>query len=552
MNQVVDRPGTVAVPLFEDGFGRRVLTLDAESGDPVERLAFSSELVEVDEFAPALGDLISRYAATRHASYLRVRRVDRPAPGSLVLVSDRVAGWRLTDLLRVSARERLVVDLSTALNLLRQLVPAVALFSRHQKDLAIGNVSPERLIVTPQGRLVIAEHLLGSALESLHYSRERYWCDLGVALPPAPRISPRADATGIGLVALSLLLGRPLDEPEYPEQVSALLASATERLDGTSRPLSTGLQSWLARALQIDVRTAFQSPGEAQVAFESVLASDRAYVTTAGALDEWLERCAGIIGPPADLAAPPPVAEPVAAIVVEPPAPLSAPPESPPPAAEPVVPVVRDVPERPVRGWRASTTLADATANLPTPDLLAVASSETPGPSRVLIAMAAFAVLEAVVIGWLWTRPSKPAVAGEGELVVQTRPASARVSIDGDDRGVSPLTARLSPGTHVLEVRVGRSEPRVIPLTILAGVQTAQYIELQSVPTTGGLEVRSEPARARVTVDGAPRGSTPLVLNDLPPGDHEVVLDAGRGRQVKQRVRIEPGITAQLVVPLPR
>jgi PEGA domain len=83
-------------------------------------------------------------------------------------------------------------------------------------------------------------------------------------------------------------------------------------------------------------------------------------------------------------------------------------------------------------------------------------------------------------------------------------------------------------------------------------VQTSQYVELQSVPTTGGLEVRSDPPRARVLVNGQARGSTPLVLSDLPPGDHEVVLDAGGGQQVKQFVRIEPGVTAQLVVPLRR
>ena len=57
------------------------------------------------------------------------------------------------------------------------------------------------------------------------------------------------------------------------------------------------------------------------------------------------------------------------------------------------------------------------------------------------------------------------------------------------------------------------------------------------------------PASARVTVDGRSRGDTPLVLRDLPPGDHEVLLEAGP-QKIKQTVRIEPGITSQLVVPL--
>ena len=57
---------------------------------------------------------------------------------------------------------------------------------------------------------------------------------------------------------------------------------------------------------------------------------------------------------------------------------------------------------------------------------------------------------------------------------------------------------RLDSGAHVLEVQSGKSEPRVIPLMIQAGVQTSQYVELQGVAKTGALEIRSEPAgRAR-------------------------------------------------------
>jgi hypothetical protein len=84
---------------------------------------------------------------------------------------------------------------------------------------------------------------------------------------------------------------------------------------------------------------------------------------------------------------------------------------------------------------------------------------------------------------------------------------------------------------------------------IRPGIHSGLYVELQSVDTVGGLEVRSEPAKARVTVSGQYRGNTPLVLTDLPPGDVEVVVQSGK-REVRQTVRIEPGITSQLVVPL--
>ena len=168
-----------------------------------------------------------------------------------------------------------------------------------------------------------------------------------------------------------------------------------------------------------------------------------------------------------------------------------------------------------------------------------------------MLALILFAIVQSGVVLWLWNRDPGAPRKGEGELVVQSRPVAARVSIDGEERGVTPLTIALPSGAHVLEVQSGKSEPRVIPLTIQAGVQTAQYIELQNVALTGGLEIRSEPAGAKVTIDGQARGSTPVTIRDLAPGDHQIVLEGG-GRKVTQAVRIDAGITAQLVVPLPR
>jgi hypothetical protein len=107
-------------------------------------------------------------------------------------------------------------------------------------------------------------------------------------------------------------------------------------------------------------------------------------------------------------------------------------------------------------------------------------------------------LLQAAVIGWYWTRPTPGGpVAGEGELVVTSRPTGARVTIDGTERGVTPLTLALPAGPHVVEVRAAGGEPRVIPLVIRANVQTAQYVELQeAVPLPPPVE-RKAPSRRR-------------------------------------------------------
>ncbi|MCC6988313.1 MAG: PEGA domain-containing protein [Acidobacteria bacterium] len=253
------------------------------------------------------------------------------------------------------------------------------------------------------------------------------------------------------------------------------------------------------------------------------------------------------------------------AVVDDLPEPAEAPPEAvvasedaPPPAGvadELAAPAVQAAPPAPpsvvpfpqaARGWEEPAAVS-AAMEPPEP---VVIEAEAPWwrSARVVAALVALAVAQTAFIGWSLSRPSE-SLGSDGELVVQSRPEGATVVIDDREQGVTPLTVRVSPGTHVLQVRAGAAEPRVIPLQIRAGVQTAQYVELQGVATTGVLEVRSEPAKARVTIDGRERGSTPLTLRDVAPGDYKVVLERA-GWKSTQVVRVEPGGTAQLVVPI--
>lgn len=213
-----------------------------------------------------------------------------------------------------------------------------------------------------------------------------------------------------------------------------------------------------------------------------------------------------------------------------------------PPSADPAPPNVVPFPPA-ARDWEAPA----ATVETPAPVMI-----EADAPwwrsARMVAALVALAVAQTAFIGWTLSRPTE-SLGSDGELVVQSRPEGATVVIDDREHGVTPLTVRVSPGTHVLQVRAGSAEPRVIPLQIRAGVQTAQYVELQGVATTGVLEVRSDPAKARVTIDGRERGSTPLTLRDVTPGEYKVVLERA-GWKSTQVVRVEPGGTAQLVVPI--
>ena len=297
-------------PLFSDGLGDRVVAVDAASGDLLQILRLRPQLLAVPSFEFALRERAARLANFRHAYYARVRRVDRH-PGGLAIVADHVEGTRLSDILRVAAERRLHLDLSAALCLIRQLVPSVALLHENARDVAHGLLAPERLIVTPHARLVIAEHVLGSAVEQLQYNRERLWQDLRVALPPtagAPRFDHRADVTAVGLVALALILGRPLRTDEYPHRVSGLLNDARAKSAmGDEQPLPPSLRGWLVRTLQLDARHGFASATEAQAALEDLLAEEPGIVAAPVALETFLSRyIAALLDPvPAPAAAAP-------------------------------------------------------------------------------------------------------------------------------------------------------------------------------------------------------------------------------------------------------
>src|SRR5690606_22742415 len=128
-----------------------------------------------------------------------------------------------------------------------------------------------------------------------------------VSMPPTagiPRFDGRADVTGIGVVALSLVLGRPLRDDEFPRGLADLLNTARERTAfGEEQPLSPALRSWLARALQVDVRRAFASAPEALGALDELSADGSMYVAAPVALETFLSRyISALLVPPAPVA----------------------------------------------------------------------------------------------------------------------------------------------------------------------------------------------------------------------------------------------------------
>ena len=140
------------------------------------------------------------------------------------------------------------------------------------------------------------EYVLGPALEEMHFSWERYWRELAIALPRPiglPRFDQTSDVTQVAAVSLALLLGRPLAGDEYPHKITDVLDSATARQADGAAPLPAALRTWLRRALHIEPRAAFASAIEAQAELDRVLDLDDA--SGRAALKAFLSRYASAI-----------------------------------------------------------------------------------------------------------------------------------------------------------------------------------------------------------------------------------------------------------------
>ena len=180
------------------------------------------------------------------------------------------------------------------------------------------------------------------------------------------------------------------------------------------------------------------------------------------------------------------------------------------------------------------------------------AQTGTRHAGRLKWIVASIAVLAVTTAGLFAARQRfSPAAAPvtTGTVTVNTDPPGAEVLIDGTARGRSPISLSLAAGAHTLVVK-GAGEPRTIPIAITAGAEVSQYLELPKADSGfGQLQVRSEPAGARISIDGTPVGKTPLTIVEIAPGEHTITLEGDLG-SVTQKVMIEAGVPASLMVPM--
>jgi PEGA domain len=166
--------------------------------------------------------------------------------------------------------------------------------------------------------------------------------------------------------------------------------------------------------------------------------------------------------------------------------------------------------------------------------------------------IAGIVLVALITAGVYWKDRWQPTTAATGgSLRVESDPPGAQVRLNGQSRGVTPLSLEVPAGNYTLTVQHGAGI-KEIPVSVTDGAATVHHISWADQPAVtpqkgqkGQLSIGTDPSGGDVTVDGVTRGAAPLTLRDLAVGEHRVVVRA-RGTTYTRTVQIGAGTTASL------
>lgn len=564
---VANGKGRSLTPGFSDGLGDRQLMFDPAAATSFELLHIKKEFADAPEFEAALRARVEELRQVQHPSLATIHGVERRNDGALLLVSKLVAGRRVSELVP-KAR-----GAAFALELIRLITPALAVLHKSGDRLAHGALTADRIIVTRDGRLMVIEQALGSAIESLKLSRARL-NDLGIAVPAGEHVQfdHRTDMAQLGFIALSLLLGRQLEASDFPIGVPALLDEFV--MSSGSPVLAAKLRGWLERAMQISPRS-FPSAKEATDALNDLPDDADLRVSEAS----------------------------MAAVSVMTPTRMPAITDKSIKAAA-AKPSLAPVPTKPSAASSVPAAPDRSRREVPSPDFLSETSSSA-GRSIfrapwMTAALAVLAGVEGVAIGvLLYARPAaQPPATSPASHVTAVQPpaapfASPSPSPVNTPAALSPTPSPVLPkaevttpapavATAAAPVAAAPSGPRFGGITVSSPIELQVFKDGTLLGTTGGNIAVAEGAQnllfvnetlgfrtsqtvtvkfgqmtnvkigvpngrisinavpwADVTIDGNAAGETPIANLALPIGTHEIVFKHPQLGEKKQTVVVK-------------
>lgn len=118
---------------------------------------------------------------------------------------------------------------------------------------------------------------------------------------------------------------------------------------------------------------------------------------------------------------------------------------------------------------------------------------------------------------------ARPASAQQTDVLIRSTPSGASVTIDGRTAGVTPLSlATLPAGKHLVNASLRGFRPLFKTVDVV--LEQSTVLDLVLEPLTGLLLIHSTPPGAELEINDISRGTTPLLISDLPPGAYRARL----------------------------
>ncbi len=113
----------------------------------------------------------------------------------------------------------------------------------------------------------------------------------------------------------------------------------------------------------------------------------------------------------------------------------------------------------------------------------------------------------------------------KGTLTVSTTTPSTEIYVNGERVGTGSWRGELLPDTYAVEGRLPGYRNAEQLVTLSTGQNTNVTLPALT-PITGSLNVDYEPLGASISIDGAPRGTSPAIFDDLLIGSHSITISA--------------------------
>lgn len=601
---VASTPG----PLPVDPLGER-LAARAPTGQAVETFVVCRALSALPAFCDAV---LARGSSPPLAGrgLARVLEVAPPAaPGQSLLVRQEwLPGERLGEIAARRATEGRAFSLGHALFVLREVASALRALHASAPGACHGALSADRILITEDDRAVLCEPVLGAGLAAAGQPREWFTETFGLVVPAVPGIppfTPLTDQLQLGHLVVELLAGSvPTTSSALHDLLEQLTALAP---DGARRPLPPLLKALLSRMLLVSPEGPFRSMSALERALEPALAESdarpvpppiepvfleaptpeptpltlvspprahdaQAADTTVGesaasddagvrtdARPAWLVGAEPTGAPERPWegggvdTATPLETHPTAAVAEVSPSPAFG--SAAPRASRPNAPANPGVwsersPATPRLAFVADTTVVPVEFRTPqSPARRATFSPPVPARRRwaPLVAAMVAVVAAGAAAWWFWTGTSM-ATAPPGWLHLESKPSGASVRVNGEPRGQTPVTFTVPPGQYSVEFSL-EGQTRALTVPVTSRGEAYQLVSLYPPGPPGLLNVTSTPAGAAVSIDGSPRGRTPLVVTGVQPGEHQLRVENGVAR-FERTVEVLAGASVDVPVAL--